>query len=146
MTAGDQPPTLRLGEYLLLRLEAPWAPAAPSSSAQRDEGLQLEAQLQHAPTEVVSRLPTPDWLAGIGQFVYAEVEGLGRCFAETVADAEAAADAHAEPPRLRFTFGPDQLAAVRAGAEFGFGIDHPRQRVGASIKRAHRALLFGSAG
>jgi len=43
---------------------------------------------------------------------------------------------------LRFECSAEQIAAVRAGAEFGFGIDDERLRVGATVEGAARAALL----
>ncbi|PKL94662.1 MAG: DUF3501 domain-containing protein, partial [Gammaproteobacteria bacterium HGW-Gammaproteobacteria-5] len=41
-----------------------------------------------------------------------------------------------------FEFSAEQIAALRAGADFGFGIDDERLRVGHTVKRDTRAALL----
>jgi len=72
-------------------------------------------------------------LAQLAAQVYAEVEGLGRSYAVTSANA-------GEP--LQFSLSPAQVAAVGQGAEFGFGIDDARMRVAHTCRRTQRALLL----
>lgn len=85
----------------------------------------------------------PAQLEGVERRVYAEVEGLGRNFAEPVQPPFCGeAGAAGAPPLLGFRFSRDQIALLRAGAEFGFGIDDPRMRVGHTLKRAARAALL----
>lgn len=85
----------------------------------------------------------PAQLAGIEQRVYAEVEGLGRNFAAPVKPPFGGeVDDDDALPLLRFRFTLDQITSLRAGAEFGFGIDDPRMRVGHTLKRASRAALL----
>lgn len=82
-------------------------------------------------------------LGGIEHRVYGEVEGLGRSFA--IADEDlprSEDDKTAAVHFLRFEFSPEQILAIRAGAEFGFGIDDDRMRVGGKLKSAQvQALL-----
>jgi hypothetical protein len=84
-------------------------------------------------------------LSELAPCTYAEVEGLGRVFGVALDGAGCGAGPTPDTAKgvwLRFGFGADQLAALRLGAEFGFGIDHPRFRVGAMVKRALRAALL----
>lgn len=75
--------------------------------------------------------------------VYAEVEGHGRSFARLDAKPDLGASDPTSPRHfLRFEFSPAQIAALRAGADFGFGIDDDRMRVGAMVKRELRASLL----
>lgn len=79
--------------------------------------------------------------------VYAEVEGHGRSFATLEQRPDRGANEPASPGcLLRFEFSPSQLAALRVGAEFGFGIDDDRMRVGAMVKRELRASLLAELG
>ncbi|MGQ0802107.1 MAG: DUF3501 family protein [Pseudomarimonas sp.] len=82
-------------------------------------------------------------LIGIEQQIYAEVEGLGRSFAlvEQISSPAQSSSVHGLQ-YLRFEFSPEQIMAVRAGAEFGFGIDDDRMRVAHTLKRARRAALL----
>ncbi len=128
MTASPEaPPSLRLGEYCVLRLGA--------AAATGDGGLTIIAELRHAPTAAVAGQPRPDWFADVGRTLYLEVEGLGRCIADLAADASPAGP-------CRFTLDAAMGAAIRAGAEFGFGIAHPEQEVGAAVGRAGRTWLL----
>ena len=82
-------------------------------------------------------------LGGLEHRVYAEVEGLGRSFA--IADEDLGRSEHDKTSAvhfLRFEFTPEQIMALRAGADFGFGIDDERMLVGATLKREGRASLL----
>ncbi len=80
---------------------------------------------------------------GIEEHVYAEVEGLGRSYASPLRVAPPGFDDEPLADRiLRFALTAEQISAARAGAEFGFGIDDDRMRVGHSLKRATRASLL----
>lgn len=85
-------------------------------------------------------------LARLGEIehkVYAEVEGHGRVFAIADEDLDRSeADKTSAVHFLRFEFNPDQIRALHAGADFGFGIDDDRLRVGATVKRDTRAVLL----
>jgi len=82
-------------------------------------------------------------LADIEHRVYAEVEGQGRAFAIADEDMQRSnADKTSAVHFLRFEFSAEQIAALRAGAEFGFGIDDDRLRVGRPVKGATRAALL----
>lgn len=79
--------------------------------------------------------------------VYAEIEGHGRSFAILEKQPARGANEQAWPGHLlRFEFSPTQIVALRAGAEFGFGIDDNRMRVGAMVKRDMRASLLAELG
>jgi hypothetical protein len=82
-------------------------------------------------------------LAGIEHQVYAEVEGHGRAIAIADEDMDRSnAEKTSAVHFLRFEFSSEQIAALRAGADFGFGIDDERLRVGATVKGAVRAALL----
>lgn len=86
-------------------------------------------------------------LAGIEHKVYAEVEGHGRAVAIADEDMERSnAEKTSAVHFLRFEFTPAQIVALRAGADFGFGIDDARLRVGATVKRDARAALLADFG
>lgn len=86
-------------------------------------------------------------LGDIEHKVYAEVEGLGRVFAIADEDLDRSeADKTSAVHFLRFEFSPDQIQALRAGADFGFGIDDDRLRVGATVKGDARAALLADFG
>ena len=82
-------------------------------------------------------------LNGIEHRVYAEIEGQGRSFAIAYGDIprleiEKAAALHF----MRFELTAAQITTIRAGAEFGFGIDDDRMRVAHTLKRHQRASLL----
>ena len=82
-------------------------------------------------------------LAGIEHKVYAEVEGHGRAFAIADEDMDRSnAEKTSAVHFLRFEFSGEQIAALRAGADFGFGIDDERLRVGATVKGEVRTALL----
>lgn len=82
-------------------------------------------------------------LGGIEHRVYAEVEGLGRTYAIADEDMDRSNSEKTSAVHfLRFEFSAEQIAALRAGAEFGFGIDDERLRVGHTVKRDTRAALL----
>lgn len=86
-------------------------------------------------------------LGGIEHKVYAEVEGLGRAFAIADEDMERSNSEKTSAVHfLRFAFSAEQIAALRAGADFGFGIDDERLRVGHTLKRDTRAALLADFG
>ncbi|PIQ38679.1 MAG: hypothetical protein COW59_00705 [Lysobacterales bacterium CG17_big_fil_post_rev_8_21_14_2_50_64_11] len=86
-------------------------------------------------------------LGDIEHKVYAEVEGLGRAFAIADEDMQRSnSEKTAAVHFLRFEFSAEQIAALRAGAEFGFGIDDERLRVGHTLKRDTRAALLADFG
>lgn len=82
-------------------------------------------------------------LGGIEHRVYAEIEGQGRSFA--IADEDlprSEAGKTAAVHFLRFEFSPEQILAIRSGADFGFGIDDERMRVGGKLKSAQVQSLL----
>lgn len=82
-------------------------------------------------------------LGGIEHRVYAEVEGLGQSFAIADEDLDRSEDQKTAAVHfLRFELSPEQILAVRAGADFGFGIADDRMRVGAKLKSAQRNALL----
>jgi hypothetical protein len=82
-------------------------------------------------------------LGGIEHRVYAEIEGLGRAFAIADEDMDRSNSEKTSAVHfLRFEFSAEQIAALRAGADFGFGIDDERLRVGHTVKRDTRAALL----
>ena len=82
-------------------------------------------------------------LGGIEHKVYGEVEGLGRAFAIADEDMDRSNSEKTSAVHfLRFEFSAEQIAALRAGADFGFGIDDERLRVGHTVKRDTRAALL----
>ncbi len=86
-------------------------------------------------------------LGGIEHKVYAEVEGSGRAFAIADEDMERSNSEKTSAVHfLRFAFSAEQIAALRAGADFGFGIDDERLRVGHTLKRDVRAALLADFG
>jgi len=86
-------------------------------------------------------------LGGIEHKVYAEVEGLGRAFAIADEDMERSNSEKTSAVHfLRFAFSAEQIAALRAGADFGFGIDDERLRVGHTVRRDTRAALLADFG
>jgi len=125
--------TLFLGEWAALRFELR-STAAPDEAGTED--WLLCARLVTAEKPGLGGWPA---LAELARCVYAEVEGLGRTYASI--DSGAASDQGGE---LRFALQVPQHEALRAGADFGFGIDHPQMRVGAMVKRALRASLLGA--
>lgn len=111
-----------------------WQPLLPDGSS-------LKAVLRIA----LAAHGTPADLPGIEHRVYAEVEGLGRNFAvvrQAPAGDEEGWAGDMPLPLLSFFFSPAQIEALRAGAEFGFGIDDQRMRVGHTLRRASRAALL----
>ena len=107
------------------------------------DGSNLKATLLIAHTDIEQREGEPITLDGIEHRVYAEIEGLGRSFA-IVEQARSRSEDSRIPTLhlLRFELTPDQIMAIRAGAEFGFGIHDDRMRVGHTLKRAQRAALL----
>ncbi len=107
------------------------------------DGSNLKATLGFAYADSARRVAELEKLSSIEAHLYAEVEGLGRSFAitEQVAVHDEAGEPH-NLPFLRFEFSPEQITAVRAGAEFGFGIDDDRMRVAHTLKRQSRAALL----
>jgi hypothetical protein len=82
-------------------------------------------------------------LAEIEHKVYAEVEGHGRAVAIADEDMDRSNGEKTSAVHfLRFEFSREQIAALRAGADFGFGIDDERLRVGATVKGEIRAALL----
>ena len=117
--------TLELGPHATLRL----ASFKPHS----DNELVAELRI-HAPGGRNDD-QWQDRYAGIEDYVYAEIEGLGRAQSKTI-DLVTAPKADAIICHLRFSLGDDHITAILAGAEFGFGVDDDRMRVGARVKRA----------
>lgn len=82
-------------------------------------------------------------LGGIEHTIYAEVEGLGRTVAIADEDMERSNREKTSAVHfLRFEFTAQQIAALRAGAEFGFGIDDERLRLGHTVKGETRIALL----
>ncbi len=91
--------------------------------------------------------PALYYLSELEHRVYAEIEGHGRSFAILAAKPDYLAnDQDLARSFLRFEFSPDQIAALRAGADLGFGIDDDRMRVGARVKSETRASLLAELG
>lgn len=111
------------------------------------DGRNLKATMLVEYPDEVQRRTELARLADIEHKVYAEVEGLGRAVAIADEDMERSnADKTAAVHFLRFEFSAEQIAALRAGADFGFGIDDERMRVGATVKRDTRAALLADFG
>lgn len=106
-------------------------------------GANLKAtMLVEFPDEAQRRLELAR-LVGIEHRIYAEVEGLGRAVAIADEDMERSNDVKTSAVHfLRFEFSAEQIAALRAGADFGFGIDDERLRLGAMAKGDTRAALL----
>lgn len=82
-------------------------------------------------------------LVGIEQRVYAQVEGYPRVFAIADEDLDRSSTEKTSAVHfLRFEFSRAQITALRDAAEFGFGIDDDRLRVGTVVKGATRAALL----
>lgn len=82
-------------------------------------------------------------LAGIEHRVYAEIEGNERAFAIADEDLDRSSAGKTSAVHfLRFEFSPAQIAALRDGADFGFGIDDDRLRIGAVAKGPIRTALL----
>lgn len=107
------------------------------------DGSDLKATWRFTYTESAQHTLALANLKGIEARIYGEVEGLGRSFAiaEQVALQDHTGEAH-NVQFLRFQFNEEQIMAVRAGAEFGFGIDDDRMRVAHTLKRQSRAALL----
>lgn len=106
-------------------------------------GANLKAtMLVEFPDEAQRRLELAR-LVGIEHRIYAEVEGLGRAVAIADEDMERSNDVKTSAVHfLRFEFSAEQIAALRVGADFGFGIDDERLRLGAMAKGGTRAALL----
>lgn len=136
--APDTDPTLPLGPNGSLRFLAnpPGDPLALHARLRlRFDGAAAAEAALHA-------------LAGLPSRLYAEVEGLGRAYADPAAtlSIEAADPACVLIAPLRFALDAGQHAALQAGADFGFGIDDDRLRVGAQVRRALRGQLLARPG
>ncbi|MDP1696786.1 MAG: DUF3501 family protein [Xanthomonadaceae bacterium] len=132
----------------MLRIERIFEPAAiqdelDTYNALIPTGHNLKAtMLIEFPDEAQRRVELAR-LGGIEHKVYGEVEGLGRAFAIADEDMDRSNSEKTSAVHfLRFEFGAEQIAALRAGAEFGFGIDDERLRVGYTVKRDSRAALL----
>ncbi|MDZ4350146.1 MAG: DUF3501 family protein [Xanthomonadaceae bacterium] len=107
------------------------------------DGSNLKATLLFEYADVEQRKRELARLGGIEHKVYAEVEGLGQVFAIADEDLDRSeADKTSAVHFMRFEFSPAQIMALRAGADFGFGIDDDRMRVGATVKGDTRAALL----
>lgn len=107
------------------------------------EGRNLKATLQFEYTNSAQRSTALANLGGIEERIYGEVEGLGR--SNAIVEEILVLDESGEPHSvqfLRFEFSSEQIITVRAGAEFGFGIDDDRMRVAHTLKRASRAAVL----
>lgn len=122
--------------HAVQRALADWLPLISSGST-------LSAVLSiHNPVNAGVHL-APAELDELAQRVYAEVEGLGRCFSIVMpVPPPAMDDRSGVSRRVRFALTAEQIMAARAGAEFGFGIDDDRMRVGHSLRRSERATLL----
>jgi hypothetical protein len=111
------------------------------------DGGSLLASISQQPGKSQSDEPASSYLGELQHRVYAEVEGHGRSFARLEANPDDGAN-EVTPPGyfLRFEFNPAQIAALRAGADFGFGIDDDRMRVGAMVKGETRTSLLADLG
>ncbi len=132
----------------MLRIERIFEPAAiqdelDTYNALIPTGHNLKAtMLIEFPDEAQRRVELAR-LGGIEHKVYGEVEGLGRAFAIADEDMDRSNSEKTSAVHfLRFEFGAEQIAALRAGADFGFGIDDERLRVGHTVKRDSRAALL----
>lgn len=136
----------------MLRIERIFEPAAIQEELDTynpliPDGRNLKATMLVEYPDEVQRRTELARLADIEHKVYAEVEGLGRAVAIADEDMERSnADKTAAVHFLRFEFSAEQIAALRAGADFGFGIDDERMRVGATVKRDTRAALLADFG
>lgn len=132
----------------MLRIERIFEPAAIQEELDTynpliPDGRNLKATMLVEYPDEAQRRTELARLAGIEHKVYAEVEGLGRAIAVADEDMERSnADKTAAVHFLRFEFSAEQIAALRAGADFGFGIDDERLRVGATVKVPTRAALL----
>lgn len=106
-------------------------------------GRNLKAtMLVEFPDEVQRRLELAR-LVGIEHHIYAEVEGLGRAVAIADEDMDRSNDEKTSAVHfLRFEFSTEQVTALRAGADFGFGIDDDRLHLGTMIKGDSRNALL----
>jgi hypothetical protein len=132
----------------MLRIERIFEPAAiqdelDTYNALIPTGHNLKAtMLIEFPDEAQRRVELAR-LGGIEHKVYGEVEGLGRAFAIADEDMDRSNSEKTSAVHfLRFEFSAEQIAALRAGADFGFGIDDERLRVGHTVKRDTRAALL----
>lgn len=136
----------------MLRIERIFEPAAiqdelDTYNALIPSGSNLKAtMLIEFPDEAQRRVELAR-LGGIEHKVYAEIEGLGRAFAIADEDMERSnSEKTAAVHFLRFEFSAQQIDALRAGADFGFGIDDERLRVGHAVKGETRAALLADFG
>lgn len=126
-------PTLGLGPHATLRIES----FKPHAGNELTFELRFNITADHMGERWQGRY------AGIEDHVYAEIEGLGRVHGVCI-DEQPTPPAQSITHRLRFTFDNDHLAVIRAGAEFGFGVDDDRMRVGVRVKRQILQRLFGT--
>ncbi len=163
VTAHLMPRTIRLGEHAILQFEdkttalhhaQEWIRssqeidaaliqnALDGYSALIPDGSNLKARMRFEVADSELRTRELARLGGIEHRVYAEVEGQGRSYAiveETLPRGRAETCSNLV---LRVEFSAAQIANVRAGAEFGFGIDDDRMRVAHTLKRYQRAALL----
>jgi len=132
-TSGDR--TLELGPHASLTFE-PW-------SGQQTHQLSVVLHISAPPGEADENWPLR--FLGIENNVYAEVEGLGRT--TTFVDATTSV---VRPDgivyRLVFEFTPEQVEAVRLGADLGFGVNDDRMRVGVRARSKSRQILLADLG
>lgn len=107
------------------------------------DGSNLKATMLIEYADIEQRKRELATLGGIEHRVYAEIEGQGRSFAIADEDLPRSEDDKTSAVHfMRFELTPAQIMAIRAGADFGFGIDDDRMRVAHTLKRDQRASLL----
>lgn len=132
----------------MLRIERIFEPAAIQEELDAynpliPNGSNLKATMLIEYSDEAQRRRELARLVGIEQRVYAEVEGHPRVFAIADEDLDRSSTEKTSAVHfLRFEFSRAQIAALRDAAEFGFGIDDDRLRVGTVVEGATRAALL----
>ena len=90
------------------------------------EGMNLKATFMVEYTDVEQRRRALEKLIDIEDRVWMEVQGVDRIYAIADEDMERETEDKTSAVHfMRFEMSPDMAAAIKSGAEFGFGIDHP---------------------
>ena len=90
------------------------------------EGMNLKATFMIEYTDVEQRRRALEKFLNIEDRVWMEVQGADRIYAIADEDMERETEDKTSAVHfLRFEMSPDMAAAIKSGAEFGFGIDHP---------------------
>jgi hypothetical protein len=122
--------TVRYQVHEMLRIEKTFEEAGiqdelAAYNALVPDGTNLKATMLIEYEDVGARQAALSTLRGIERRVWAQVAGSERVFAVADEDLERANDEKTSAVHfLRFEFARETIAALKAGADLGFGVDH----------------------